>query len=191
MQIVLVPLVLVGLVALMRRGTRRSLDAVLVARASLVLGCVLSVGCAHAVHIESTPGAEIFVDGQRVGTAPATYTEKTSGAGMVRVTAKKDGRENTVMVPRNEVDWGAVGAGTAAGVGACCAISAVAGAAAFVFLPCAALSSLGCGAAIAGPLAGWLWFGNKMPDSVRVDLAETPPSSAVSGSAEARGKQSF
>lgn len=87
---------------------------------SMVMLCtllitLLSVGCAHAVRITSAPGAAIYVDGQHVGTPPATSMETTGGASSVSVTAKKDGREASVVVAKDNVDWGAVAGGAFGG----------------------------------------------------------------------------
>ena len=146
-----------------------------------ILALALSnLACAHAVRIESAPGAEIFVNGQSVGTSPATYQETTGGDDTVQVTARLRGREKTVSVKRSDVDMMPVGAGAAAGAAGCMAASAATLVTAFIFPPCVLLTgSLAWGSLLSGPLAGWIWFGHKMPDTVRVDLESPPPAVAM------------
>lgn len=151
-----------------------------IAACFVVSSCVASVGCAHAVRIESAPGAEIFVDGKSVGTAPATYHETTGTSGPVRVTAKLHGRENTVTVQRGDVDLAPIGAGAGAGAAACGTGLAITAVASFVFLPCAMVTGAASwGALVAAPAASWWFFSHKMPDVVKVDLDVAPTLAAA------------
>ena len=136
--------------------------------------CFSGFGCAHMVHIESAPGAEIYVNDQHVGTAPATYQETTGTSDAVRVTAKLHGKEKTITVPRDNIDMGPIGAGAGVGAGACMAGLGVSVVAALVFLPCAFVTApLSWVALGVGPGAGW-WYSHKMPDSVKVDFDDEP-----------------
>ena len=148
------------------------------ARGAVVLGCVvtgtLGVGCAHAVRIESAPGAEILVNGKGVGTSPVTHSETTGLSDTVQVTARLQGKEKTVNVQRNDVDMAPIGAG--AGIGAATRGTglAVTLVSAFVFLPCAFVTGAASwGALAAAPAASWLFFSHKMPDVVKVDLVRS------------------
>lgn len=146
-----------------------------------VLAIALSnLACAHAVRIESAPGAEIFVNGQRIGTAPATYQETTGSADTVRITARLPGRENTVEVRRSDIDLAPIGASAAAGAAGCMAASVATLASALVFYPCAvAVAPLACGSLVTAPVIGWMWFGHRLPDTVRVELDHRVPAAAV------------
>lgn len=147
-------------------------------------------GCAHAVRIESTPGAEIFVDGKSVGTAPATYHETTGTSDSVKVTARLPGREKTVAVQRSDVDVAPIGAGAGAGVAACGTGLAVTVVVGLIFLPCAMVTGAASwGALAAAPVASWFFYSHKMPDVVRVELDDVPaaPAAPVAGAlADAR-----
>lgn len=109
-------------------------------RTAVAVGVVvtgtLSVGCAHAVRIESSPGAEIFVNGKSVGTSPAIYSE-TTGSSDTQVSARLHGREKTVNVQRTNVDMAPIGAGAGIGAATCGTGLAVTVVAGFIFLPCA------------------------------------------------------
>lgn len=139
-----------------------------------------NLACAHAVRIESAPGAEILVDGRSIGTAPATYHETTGTADSVQITARLRGREKTVEVRRDSVDFAPVGASAAAGAAGCMAASAVSVVSLFVFMPCAVVSSAAAwGSLLGAPIAGWFLFGHKLPDTVRVELDHQPPAVAM------------
>src|SRR4051812_39360214 len=45
---------------------------------AVALVAFANAACAHMVRIESEPGAEIYVNGEHVGTSPATYQESTA-----------------------------------------------------------------------------------------------------------------
>jgi hypothetical protein len=153
------------------RNTERLMRLIL----PLLAITALNLACAHAVRIESEPGADILVNGQRIGQSPATYTETTGTPEQVRITAKKGEREKTIVVQKNNVDVAPIGAGAAIGVGACLAGGVVTLVAAFVAPPCAFVTGpASWGALASGPLAGWYYFSHKMPDSVRVDLDDAP-----------------
>jgi hypothetical protein len=141
----------------------------LLSTALVLISQLLNVACAHVVRIESDPGAEIFVNDQHVGTSPASYSETTGSPDAVKVTAKLHGKEKTVMVPRENVDMGAVGAGAAAGVGGCLASNLVLAGASLVFFPCAFAFPVSWALLGAGPGYGW-YYGHKMPDNVRIDF---------------------
>lgn len=139
-----------------------------------------NVACAHAVRIESAPGAEIFVNGRSVGTAPATYHETTGLEDNVSITARLHGRESTVQLRRSDVDMVPVGVGTAVGAGGCMAGLAVSVVLALIAPPCAMVTGAASwGLLGSGPLAGWVWFGHKLPDVVRVELEGAAPAVAV------------
>ena len=80
--------------------------------------CGMATGCSHVVRIDSAPGAEILVNGQSIGSSPATYTETTGAQDSVQVTARLKGRERTVSVERNHIDAAPIGVGAAVGAGA-------------------------------------------------------------------------
>lgn len=139
-----------------------------------------NLACAHAVRIESTPGAEIFVNGQSVGASPATYHETTGLSDKVTITAKLRGREKSVELQRSDVDLAPVGAGAAVGAAGCMAASAATLVSAFVFTPCILVTGpMAWASLLSAPLAGWIWFGHKLPDTVRVELDQGPPAVAV------------
>lgn len=144
---------------------------------SVAFASLFGSGCAHMVHIESAPGAEIYVNDQKVGVSPTNYQETTGNSDPVKVTVKKNGKERTVMVPRTDVDMGAVGAGAAAGVGGCLASNLVLGIASFVFFPAACLFPVSWAMLGAGPGYGW-YYGHKMPDNVHIDLEGGGPAVA-------------
>jgi MYXO-CTERM domain-containing protein len=184
-----------------RRSQRSSASLMSAARTVVVLGFVatgtLSVGCAHAVRIESAPGAEILVNGKSVGTSPATYSETTGSSDTVQVTARLHGREKTVSVQRTDVDMAPIGAGAGIGAATCGTGLAVTLVSAFVFLPCAFVTGAASwGALAAAPAASWLFFSHKMPDTVTVDLGDVAPSQekvaeALREDASAREKHRF
>src|SRR5690242_9196663 len=63
----------------------------------LLIGLMLSLSCAHTTRMISVPaGAEIFVDGKKVGTAPMNFHQNSGTLGRsYQITAKMpDGREN-------------------------------------------------------------------------------------------------
>lgn len=146
-----------------------------------VLALVLpNVACAHAVRIESTPGAEIFVNGRSVGTAPATYHETTGLEDTVSISAKLHGKEKTVKLTRSEVDMSPVALGTAVGAAGCLTGLGLTVALVFVVPFCAMVTGpASWGLLASGPLAGWIWFGHKLPDVVRVEFDDPPPAVAV------------
>jgi hypothetical protein len=169
--------------------------------AAVLVAVALSVGCSHAVNITSTPpGADIYVDKKKVGTTPTTYTEETGSSGQVEIVAKANGKEKKVTVAKDKFAPLPIGAGAGAGAGACLVIggaswvvalvSVVAGT---VFPPCLLgalcpwLSPVGCLAIPAGAGVGWFMFGNQMPDTVNIDMADAgaaapevaPPTSAA------------
>lgn len=173
-----------------RSDSRRALAKV--ASFTVVVGCFLSVGCAHAVRIESAPGAEIFVNGKSVGHSPATYMETTGGSDSVQVTAKLHGREKSVNVQRSDVDMAPIGAGAGIGAATCGTGLAVTLVTAFVFLPCAAVTGAASwGALAAAPAVSWFFFSHKMPDVVKVDLGDVGPAVAEAprGVVDADGRQ--
>lgn len=150
-----------------------------------------NVACAHAVRIDSNPGAEIFVNGQSVGPAPATYHETSGFSDSVRITAKLRGAEKTVEMQRKDVDFSAVGAGAAAGAAGCMAASAATLVSAFVFTPCVLVTGpVAWGSLMAGPLAGWIWFGNRLPDHIEVRLEDASPAVAMTDE-QRPGSQGF
>jgi hypothetical protein len=129
----------------------------------------LASGCAHTVRIDSAPGADIYVNGQHVGTAPVMYNETTGLKEEVRVTARKGNVENTIVVSKSNTDTNALLAGTGAGVGACCGIMTAASVLAVVLTPCAVVGALALPAIASGALSGFV-YGNKLPDNVTVPL---------------------
>jgi subtilisin family serine protease len=172
------PTSIAALAALLLIARRRCSKTIVMRRMAVVcavVGVVSSVGCAHAVRIESTPGAEIFVNGKSVGTAPVTYNETTGSSESVQVTAKLNGREKTVIVQKSEVDFAPIGAGAGVGAATCGTGLAVTFVTALVFLPCAAVTGAASwGALAAAPAVSWFFFSHKMPDVVTVDLGGPP-----------------
>ena len=57
---------------------------------------LFAVGCSHTVMIDSDPtGAEIKVNGEKVGTAPITYSEQTGWEKVYDIEASKAGFKTT------------------------------------------------------------------------------------------------
>ena len=111
------------------------------------------------------------------------YSETTGSSDTVQVTARLHGRENTVIVRRDNVDMLPVGAGAGLGAGACMTGGLISGLASLVFVPCAFVGGpVSWAACAAAPLAGWWFFSHKMPDVVRVELGEPPRVSALPAS---------
>ncbi|MCP4500235.1 MAG: PEGA domain-containing protein [Deltaproteobacteria bacterium] len=55
-----------------------------------------TVACSHVVTIDSEPpGATIYVNGEKLGTAPVSYTEKTGWDKSYEISAKKKGYSKT------------------------------------------------------------------------------------------------
>jgi len=152
----------------------------------------LTTGCTHLVRIESSPGAEIVVDGKAVGKAPVTF-EETAGSAPVKITARLPpasvapgarvpgpGRERTIVVERTEVSLTSVAAGGAIGAGACAAVGVVAlvlttCSFGLLFYPALALQVVGCLLPVAGAGGAW-WVGGKhLPEVVVVDINGAPP----------------
>lgn len=178
---------LLALLAFARRRPRRSGRAMRPVAALALVGSLGGMGCAHAVRIESAPGAEILVNGKSVGTAPVTYNETTGSSDSVQVTARLNGREKTVTVQRSDVDMAPIGAGAGIGAATCGTGFAVTLVTAFVFLPCAAVTGAASwGALAAAPAVSWLFFSYKMPDVVKVDLGEPPRVAAAAEAVEPR-----
>jgi hypothetical protein len=140
----------------------------------------VSAGCTHAVSITSTPpGADIYIDNKKVGTTPMTYTEETAGSGQVMVTAKANGKEKKVTVPRNNLAMMPLLAGAGAGAGGCLVFGAASGV-------CGALTGVGLFGLCVAPLfipagagAAWFLYGNQMPDTVAIDMKDAVPSTEV------------
>lgn len=56
------------------------------------LFAIAATGCSHVVTIDSDPpGADIYVNGQKVGNAPVQYTEKTGWDKTYQIEARKPG----------------------------------------------------------------------------------------------------
>lgn len=56
------------------------------------LFAIAATGCSHVVTIDSDPpGADIYVNGQKVGNAPVSYTEKTGWDKTYQIEARKPG----------------------------------------------------------------------------------------------------
>jgi hypothetical protein len=65
----------------------------------------MMTGCSHSVVIDSDPtGAQIKVNGQKVGTAPVTYTETTGWEKIYEITAEKPGYKNERMQVK-QTEW--------------------------------------------------------------------------------------
>jgi hypothetical protein len=135
---------------------------------------VVTTGCAHAVQIKTTPpGAEISVDGQKVGTSPATFQHSSSGAGTITVKATYQGKEVTKQVPKDQLAWDAIGAGAGIGVAGCCALSAAATVAGFfVGIFATPITCLACGSLVAGPAVAFVMYGNRPQDQINLDLTK-------------------
>lgn len=154
---------------------------------ALALVAALSSGaCASTMNVTTTPpGADITVDGKPMGKSPATV-KVDGGNAPVAVKAKYQGKEVVKNVPRDQIDWATIGAGAGAGVGGCCALSAVAFGVNLV-VPFAGIpiSCLACGSLVGGPLGAYFLWGQKPAEQVTLDLgvpaapAEAPPAGPV------------
>jgi PEGA domain len=140
----------------------------------------LSVGCSHTVNFKSEPpGAEVYIDGQKVGTTPFAYEEKTAGSGQVEVIAKQGGKEKKTTVLRNNLAAMPVAAGAGAGAGACVVLSCGSIVLGFITYGLCWVGTLPALLLIpAGAAGGWFLYGNQMPDTVTIDMKDATPSGA-------------
>jgi len=75
-----------------------------------VLACTAALSlaasaCSHVVTIDSEPpGATIYVNGEKQGTAPVQYTEKTGWSTAYRIEAKKKGYAKTQRTVQ-QTEW--------------------------------------------------------------------------------------
>lgn len=138
-----------------------------------------SIGCAHSVQINSDPpGAEVFVRGQAIGTTPVAWQDETGEQGQVEIVLKRGGEEKTVIIQKNQLAWEPIGAGAAAGAGACLGLGCLGGGAISMLgsvFPLACFLGIPLGivqlvALAAGPGVAWWLYGNKGPEAVTVDL---------------------
>lgn len=107
---------------------------------------ILSAGCSHSVIIDSEPtGAEIKVNGEKVGIAPVTYSETTGWEKVYDIQADKPGYKTTRKQVK-QTEWNAP-VTVATGIGAFACIY-------FLGFP---------------PIIGLLWA-RQMPDRVVVNL---------------------
>lgn len=97
-----------------KRLRRASLSLMLV---SCALSGIFVSGCAHHTMITtSSPGAEVYVEGERVGTTPLEYTSQTSHQGEVFMDVRQDGVSRRFAVERDQVDGLALTAALGGGV---------------------------------------------------------------------------
>ena len=142
----------------------------------VALTAFTNVACSHVVRIESSPGADIYVDGAAMGKSPASYEDK-GGDKPVKVTAKLNGREADVSIERTETNWTNIGVGAGIGTAACLASNALLTVASFV------IPIFACGGCVTilfpfvGAGVGW-FMGKSLPDSIKVNL-DAPPSPAA------------
>lgn len=93
----------------------------------VLVACTVSMGCTHAMQIRTDPDAEVSVDGKVVGTGTVTYQQPYGFPGATSITVRKDGRERTVSVPRDQLAWEGAAVATGASAGTCCALMAATG----------------------------------------------------------------
>lgn len=158
---------------------------------ALVLVAVVAAGCAHPVVFRSEPaGADVLVDGAKVGVTPLTWQEPPGAARVIDVEVKHGERSERFAFKKE--GWST---DTIAAVGAPCvggsALAAAGGLAAFfasiALVPCTGGLSIFCGWAAfpvvaAGVLGFWpavittglvaLTMGRIGPDEVFVDFAK-------------------
>ncbi len=122
---------------------RRSRFKCVVATA-LVVTFTAAVGCSHTVVIDSSPsGADVRVNGERIGTAPATYNEQTGWDRVYDVEVSKAGfRPTRRQIKQSEWNLPVT-------------IASVGGALLCIYLPL--------------PIIGLLWA-KQLPDRVVVPL---------------------
>ena len=142
---------------------------------------VAGTGCAHSVNFTSEPaGAEVYLDGQKIGTAPFTYEEKSGMYGSkAELVAKQGGKEKKMTLTRDKPAIMPIVAGAGIGTGAClaasCGITVVGFIVPFCFfgyLPALVLMP-------AGAVGGWYLFGNQLPDTVAIDMKDAVPAGSA------------
>ncbi|HEY4220268.1 MAG TPA: PEGA domain-containing protein [Myxococcota bacterium] len=127
----------------------------------LLLAAAVGSACSHAVIIDSEPsGAEIKVNGEKVGTGPVTYSETTGWEKVYDIEATKGGFKNT----RKEIkqtEWNVPVTAVSVGGGLLCLT---------VLLPV--------------PLIGLLWA-KQLPDKVVIamDRGANAPTTTDPGTA--------
>ena len=120
--------------------------------------CLTATGCSHTVIIDSDPsGAEIKVNGEKVGTAPVSYNETTGWEKMYDVEASKPGFKSTRRQMR-QTEWHVP---MSAATGICTGVWV--------------LGTLGAGLFLPIPVVGVLWA-RQLPDRVVVPLDKGPGS---------------
>jgi hypothetical protein len=150
---------------------------------ALAFACV-AAGCSHTVNMTSEPaGAEVYLDGTKIGTTPFAYEEKSGSPGQVELVAKQGGKEKKVTVPRSTISPMGIGVGAGGGAAACVALN-LAGCA-LGFIPYVGfvswtLNCAGCLMLPAGAGAGWYFMGNTMPDAVKIEMKDAEPAAAAS-----------
>jgi hypothetical protein len=84
----------------MKRMGNRIITVILLASILLITGCAtLFTGTSDDIYINSNPqGAEIFIDGLKVGKTPATVTVKRPGFSDKEVVLKLDGYERRIFI---------------------------------------------------------------------------------------------
>lgn len=128
------------------------------------LGLVVSA-CSHVVTIDSEPpGATIYVNGQKQGTAPVQYTEKTGWNNTYRIEAKKRGYSKTERTVE-QTEWNS----TVLGVSSATAVIGF-----FLVGPLSLAALVG------------IAFAKQMPDQITVEL-EKRGSGGGSGTASGAG----
>jgi hypothetical protein len=130
-----------------------------------------AMGCAHTVTIDSDPaGAEVLVDGVRIGETPLTWVESTGWERVYELEVRKPGHR-TVRRRVRQTEWSYA----IVGAGACCS--------ALLGTPLTIVGGL--------PLVSIFWA-RQLPDELRVTLrplegpaAAEPDGAAGDGGAEA------
>ena len=81
------------------------------AKTLVCLSAAFLYACASTTKIDTTPsGATLYINGEKAGTTPYTYTDTKIVGSTVQLKLKKDGFEDfqTIMTRNEEADTGAI-----------------------------------------------------------------------------------